>query len=476
MSTNYINSNTYATASSTYVFKNAGFYIYDDLYYPKYTETVPKAPMAEIQKRHKWYKFNEGNKSTAWTFLAQEKQLSVEPLFVKAFGIADRAHEGQKRKDGRTDYIIHPAAVAMGTYIYLADKGNLFQDKALHAARVAVLHDVIEDAKDPAAFAKEILDELGSEVLGDVLALSNLEGPLKALPRSIRKIMDAEKFRNASPIVKLIKLTDRIHNLSSVDPTDGFICGPKAVYALETLALLKAISNSPGELRHSELHRHLPHEEAVLLYPRMTWLLSITEELMRMEPKKKKGSDKDPDPPSDIYEPKEGDRICITSISGETIIGTDKGPYWGSYWGSPGIMRQIKRDDGMKGSGKDGTWVYDPVKNKAKPYVAKDSVAKLDDLKVATKVKDVVKPAGPWVPTKGDKITIDITKGYGVCSQSINKGLTRISGVDDGVLSPIEPDIRTILRDDKVSGSGTHGGWVYKVSQNDPQPVGRVKS
>jgi len=53
-----------------------------------------------------------------------------------AYQIALEAHRGQYRRDGATDYIEHPCAVA-----------ELFESDNKQARAVAYLHDVIEDTR-----------------------------------------------------------------------------------------------------------------------------------------------------------------------------------------------------------------------------------------------------------------------------------------------------------------------------------------
>ena len=72
-------------------------------------------------------------------------------MIEKAYRIADKAHEGQKRKSGEP-YIIHPLCVA----IILAE---LEMDKETIAA--GLLHDVVEDT---AMTKEEIAHEFSDEV------------------------------------------------------------------------------------------------------------------------------------------------------------------------------------------------------------------------------------------------------------------------------------------------------------------------
>jgi (p)ppGpp synthase/HD superfamily hydrolase len=122
-----------------------------------------------------------------------------------AFLFAAEAHSGVMRKDG-SPYITHPLEVART----LAD---LYMDADVICA--ALLHDVIEDTKHS---KQEIIDEFGLSTANLVDGVTNLiyeDYPNKqaALIATFRKMMKTmtKDFR-----VVLIKLSDRLHNLSTI--------------------------------------------------------------------------------------------------------------------------------------------------------------------------------------------------------------------------------------------------------------------
>ena len=122
-----------------------------------------------------------------------------------AFLFAAEAHNGVMRKDG-SPYITHPLEVART----LAD---LYMDADVICA--ALLHDVIEDTKHN---KQEIIDEFGLSTANLVDGVTNLiyeDYPNKqaALIATFRKMMKTmtKDFR-----VVLIKLSDRLHNLSTM--------------------------------------------------------------------------------------------------------------------------------------------------------------------------------------------------------------------------------------------------------------------
>ena len=130
----------------------------------------------------------------------------------KAYKVAYKAHEGQKRKSGEP-YIIHPLCVA----IILAD---LEMDQETIAA--GLLHDVVEDT---IMTGEEIEKEFGPEVallVDGVTKLQNLHLSTDQDGKPDRLEMQAENLRKmflamAKDIrVILIKLADRLHNMRTL--------------------------------------------------------------------------------------------------------------------------------------------------------------------------------------------------------------------------------------------------------------------
>jgi len=136
-----------------------------------------------------------------------EQYMSVDDAkkVYEAFIFAAEAHDGVMRKDG-SPYITHPLEVART----LAD---LHMDADVICA--ALLHDVIEDT----TFSKQnIIDVFGkstARLVDGVTKLGYEEYPNKeaALIATFRKMMKTmtDDFR-----VVLIKLSDRLHNLSTI--------------------------------------------------------------------------------------------------------------------------------------------------------------------------------------------------------------------------------------------------------------------
>ncbi|MCO1339589.1 bifunctional (p)ppGpp synthetase/guanosine-3',5'-bis(diphosphate) 3'-pyrophosphohydrolase [Kocuria polaris] len=120
-------------------------------------------------------------------------------LITRAFNVAERQHEGQKRKSG-DPYITHPVAVAT----ILAEMGMTGSTLA-----AALLHDTVEDTDYS---LQQLTQEFGSEVamlVDGVTKLDKVKFGDAAQAETVRKMVIA-MARDIR--VLLIKLADRLHN------------------------------------------------------------------------------------------------------------------------------------------------------------------------------------------------------------------------------------------------------------------------
>jgi len=140
-------------------------------------------------------------------------------LVGQAYRYADECHVGQMRKSGEP-YIAHP----LETALFLAD---LRLDT--HTIIAALLHDVVEDC---GVSLDEITRRFGPEVsklVDGVTKLTRMDDKLQPPAEDIANLMDDAESLHAESLRKmlvsmaedirvvLIKLADRLHNMSTLD-------------------------------------------------------------------------------------------------------------------------------------------------------------------------------------------------------------------------------------------------------------------
>ncbi len=137
-----------------------------------------------------------------------EKRFSAEQVraIKEAYQLANESHQGQYRKSG-DPYITHPVAVATLTVELNLDHLSVM---------AALLHDVIEDT---AVTREDISSQFGEEVAHLVDGLSKLthlhfQSKAEAQAANFQKMVlaMADDIR-----VVLIKLSDRLHNMRTLD-------------------------------------------------------------------------------------------------------------------------------------------------------------------------------------------------------------------------------------------------------------------
>jgi len=151
-------------------------------------------------------------------------------VVLKAKKRAEAAHVKAKRDNGKP-YATHPHAVAC----FLAERGHT---KASVLA-AAYLHDVLEDTDTPRA---ALVEEFGDEIVEIVDELTNI-GP-EGRPFKEKQTALLEHARKMSPDAKLVKLADRLHNLTEMGIWPKW---KQLRYANAAMELLEALHPVPDE-------------------------------------------------------------------------------------------------------------------------------------------------------------------------------------------------------------------------------------
>ena len=126
----------------------------------------------------------------------------VIPLLFKALAFSAKKHTKQRRKDlDQSPYINHPIALAN-----ILSKRGIVDENVLCAA---ILHDTIEDTETT---EKELVEEFGKKITSIVLEVTDD----KNLEKSVRKQKQIEHAATISHEAKLVKLADKIANLTDI--------------------------------------------------------------------------------------------------------------------------------------------------------------------------------------------------------------------------------------------------------------------
>jgi guanosine-3',5'-bis(diphosphate) 3'-pyrophosphohydrolase len=129
--------------------------------------------------------------------------MTNERVLLEAAAFAARKHTGQKRKGKDEEpYINHPIEVAN----LLVAVGGVDDIDVLAAG---LLHDTIEDTGTTRA---DIEAKFGSRTADIVVELTDD----KSLPKAERKRLQVEHAPHLSPEAKLVKLADKISNITDI--------------------------------------------------------------------------------------------------------------------------------------------------------------------------------------------------------------------------------------------------------------------
>lgn len=109
----------------------------------------------------------------------------------RAYNIALQAHNGQFRRDGKTEYITHPMAVE-----------SLLQNESVEIRIVALLHDVLEDTK---VKENDLRSIFSSNIVDAIVALTHYDG--ETYDEYLSRV-------KSNKIACKVKICDMLHNLS----------------------------------------------------------------------------------------------------------------------------------------------------------------------------------------------------------------------------------------------------------------------
>jgi GTP pyrophosphokinase len=157
-----------------------------------------------------------------------------EEKFLKAFDFANKAHEGQFRKDGVTPYIIHPLkTVEILTELHI-DEDSLV---------TALIHDVPEDTKRSLRDVEKLFGKKIAFLVNSITKLSKVYYRHDMAERQIESLKKLLIHSAKDARVILIKLADRLHNMRTLE----FVKAEKRLrIAKETLEIYVPIANLLG--------------------------------------------------------------------------------------------------------------------------------------------------------------------------------------------------------------------------------------
>jgi len=126
-------------------------------------------------------------------------------ILEKAIVFATNKHAGQVRKGDQRPYILHPLSVMFTLGKIKKSKNQLLLFIA------AILHDVVEDCETS-------LDEIAKEFGFHVAAIvEELTSDKELIAEKGKEVYLLEKMLNISSYSLVIKLVDRLENLSDMD-------------------------------------------------------------------------------------------------------------------------------------------------------------------------------------------------------------------------------------------------------------------
>lgn len=170
----------------------------------------------------------------------------------QALGFAQAVHAGQTRKYTGEPYVTHCVAVAD-----LVARNVASATPAVLAA--ALMHDCIEDARDPKAVREAMRQAFDTEIVKLVLEVTDVSCPADG-NRAARKTKDRLHLSKASFWGQTIKYADLIDNTSSIVEHDPDFA---KVYLVEKEMLLASMIGGHAGLRARALGSLYTAKQAV---------------------------------------------------------------------------------------------------------------------------------------------------------------------------------------------------------------------
>jgi (p)ppGpp synthase/HD superfamily hydrolase len=156
--------------------------------------------------------------------------------YVEAMRFAAAKHNGQKEPGHDLPYLVHLVSVAAEVIAALPTTKLANPDLAVVCA---LLHDTVEDTPTP---LDEVAAKFGNDVAAGVSALTKNDKLPKAeqMPDSLRRI------REQPPEIAVVKLADRITNLS--DPPHYWTPEKRVKYREEAIVIADTLGEASATL------------------------------------------------------------------------------------------------------------------------------------------------------------------------------------------------------------------------------------
>ena len=188
---------------------------------------------ADLNKSHRSFLLPVDQENSSLTQLVKTylPKREIDKVW-EAYRFSEKAHSGQKRRSGEA-YISHPVSVACIAARFHLDSQSI---------QAALLHDVVEDT---VSTELEIESKFGKQVSTLVTGLSKLDkvefqDANEAQAENFRKMLLA---MTQDVRVMLIKLSDRLHNMQTIQSLDE---RKKIRIAQETIDIYAPIANRLG--------------------------------------------------------------------------------------------------------------------------------------------------------------------------------------------------------------------------------------